>query len=202
MSFDTIEETLDQNGCLDGLPFMPEMLQHCGKTFRISLKVEKTCVDTPTMYMAELRNNDVYFLDDLRCSGEFHDGCQRGCRIFWKESWLEKVDEEISEDHPIYDSYFDKLKVKKSDEVYFCQSTELHNATIPLSTKEKIFKLFKDVKIGTYNFFEAFKLLILPLTRKFVKKIKDQHPKGTLTKTPQEVLNLRPGELVEVRCSW
>ncbi|WP_337866663.1 hypothetical protein [Ignavibacterium sp.] len=201
-SISEIASTLDFSGCLNGLPFMPEMAEYAGKIFRVSLKVEKTCVDNPTMYMAEFKKNDVYFLEDLRCSGKFHDSCQRGCRIFWKESWLEKVNDEIFESHQktsLSDDINLKLKVKKDEEIYFCQSTELRNATKPLSAKEKIFKLFKDVKIGTYNFFEALKLLILPLSRKFIKKIKDQHPRGELTKTPVEVLNLQPGEIVEVR---
>lgn len=202
-SFEQIIQTLDDEGCLDGLPFMPEMIDHCGKIFRVSLKVEKTCVDNPTMYMAEFRNNDVYFLEDLRCSGIYHDGCQRYCRLFWKESWLEVV-----RDNPVENESCTKLKdeiikqrlkTKQSEEIYFCQSTQLRNATKPLSAKEKIFKLFKDVQIGTYNFYEALKLLIQPLIRKVIKKIKDQHPKGELTKTPEEVLNLQPGEVVQVR---
>ncbi|BDQ02802.1 hypothetical protein [Ignavibacterium sp.] len=202
-SFEQIIQTLDDEGCLDGLPFMPEMIDHCGKIFRVSLKVEKTCVDNPTMYMAEFRNNDVYFLEDLRCSGIYHDGCQRYCRLFWKESWLEVVrgnPEENEAGTKLKDEIIkQRLKTKQSEEIYFCQSTQLRNATKPLSAKEKIFKLFKDVQIGTYNFYEALKLLIQPLIRKVIKKIKDQHPKGELTKTPEEVLNLQPGELVQVR---
>ncbi|GMU95631.1 hypothetical protein [Ignavibacterium sp.] len=199
-----ILHTLDTEGCLDGLPFMPEMIEYCEKIFRIASKVEKTCVDNPTMYMAEFRNNDVYFLEDLRCSGLFHDGCQRACRIFWKESWLEPVSgikSEITEDSSIHSDEMDKqkLRTRQTDEIYFCQSTWLRNATKPLSAKEKIFKLFTDVKIGTYNIIEALKLLLFPLLRKLVRKIRDQHPRGNLTKTPEEVLNLQPGEVVEVR---
>jgi hypothetical protein len=201
-----ILSTLDNDGCLDGLPFMPEMIEHCGKTYRISVKVEKTCVDNPAMYMAEFKNNDVYFLGDLRCSGNFHDGCQRNCRIFWKESWLEFVPENnprseniISVQSPSENQTSFSFKTKKSDEVYFCQSTELRNATKPLSTKEKIIKLFYDVKVGTYSVIEAIRLMIFPLLRKLIKKIKDQHPKGNLDKTPEEILNLQPGEMVVVK---
>lgn len=203
-SFQQIIQTLNQDGCLDDLPFMPEMLEYCGKIFRVALKVEKTCVDNPTMYMAEFRNNDVYFLEDLRCSGVFHDGCQRYCRLFWKESWLELVTD--ADENEISDSTFrqievfkSRLKTKRSNEIYICQSTQLKEATLPLTAKEKILKLYKDFKIGTYNFYEAFKLLTYPLIRKLIKKIKDQHPKGELTKTPEDVLNLQPGELVQVK---
>lgn len=203
-SFDKIVQTLDSNGCLDGLPFMPEMTEYCGKVFRISLKVEKTCVDNPTMYMAEFRNNDVYFLNDLRCSGLCHDGCQRACRIFWKESWLEPVSDlaenEKSDSESITkEVLINRLKTKLSNEKYFCQSTQLKEATVPLSAKEKIIKLFIDIKIGTYNWVKAIKLLVNPLLRKIVNKIKKLHPAGVLTRTPEEILNLQPGEIVEVR---
>uniref|UniRef100_A0A832D116 Uncharacterized protein n=1 Tax=Ignavibacterium album TaxID=591197 RepID=A0A832D116_9BACT len=197
-----IFKTLDENGCKDNLPFMPEMLQYCGREFIISGKVEKTCVDNPTMYMAEFINNDVYFLSDLRCSGEFHDGCQRACRIFWKEDWLEVINNNFNETSNALIASNDlsgKLKVKKNDEVYFCQSTELRNATKPLSVKEKIQKLFQDYRNRNYSIIRLIKVVVFPLLRKFQKKIKDTEPKGQLTTTPTEVLNLQPGELVEIK---
>ena len=40
-----ILSTLDADGTLDGLPFMPEMLDWCGKPFRVERRAEKTCVD-------------------------------------------------------------------------------------------------------------------------------------------------------------
>ena len=73
-----ILQMLDKNGCLDGLPFMPEMVEYCGRTFRVNCKVEKACVDGRRMFMGELVRNDVYFLEDLRCSGLAHGGCQIG----------------------------------------------------------------------------------------------------------------------------
>jgi hypothetical protein len=42
-------------------------------------------------------------------------------------------------------------------------------------------------------------LITIPVIRKLFKKIKDQHPKGYLTKTPAAALNLQPGELVEIK---
>jgi hypothetical protein len=35
--------TLDAEGRLDGLPFMPEMLQYCGQRFRVFKSAHKTC---------------------------------------------------------------------------------------------------------------------------------------------------------------
>jgi hypothetical protein len=37
--------TLDAEGAFEGVPFMPEMLESCGETFRVQRCVEKTCVD-------------------------------------------------------------------------------------------------------------------------------------------------------------
>jgi hypothetical protein len=43
-----ILETLDHDGRLDGVPFMPEMLRYVGRRFRVSRRVEKIC-DTITV---------------------------------------------------------------------------------------------------------------------------------------------------------
>ena len=37
---------------------------------------------------------DTVYLEDLRCDGSGHGGCQAGCRIYWKEAWLRRVDGE------------------------------------------------------------------------------------------------------------
>ena len=36
--------TLDSEGKLDGLPFMPEMRQYCGRRFRVARRGDSTCV--------------------------------------------------------------------------------------------------------------------------------------------------------------
>ena len=40
-----IAATLDANGRLDGVPFMPEMLAFCGLTLRVRRRADKTCVE-------------------------------------------------------------------------------------------------------------------------------------------------------------
>ena len=76
-----IMQTLDSRGTIHGLPFMPEMIAYCGKRYRVRSRIEKTCVVTGKM--REFINDDVVFLENLRCDGSSHDGCQRGCLIFW-----------------------------------------------------------------------------------------------------------------------
>src|SRR6266566_7834203 len=89
-----ILQTLDVDGTLDHLPFMPEMIELCGKRFSVSRRVLKTCYTGLNLYdaMRRFRGDDVVTLDGVRCSGAAHDGCQKACLIFWREAWLRKVE--------------------------------------------------------------------------------------------------------------
>ena len=40
-----IAATLDMDGRLDGMPFMPEMLACCGRKLKVSRRADKTCVE-------------------------------------------------------------------------------------------------------------------------------------------------------------
>lgn len=84
-----ILSTLDCNGCLQGMPFMPEMLQYCGKEFRVFKRAHKTC---DTIHSSGGRKlESAVHLEGVRCDGSAHDGCQALCLIFWKEAWVERV---------------------------------------------------------------------------------------------------------------
>ena len=88
-SQEEILSTLDRNGCMDGLPFMPEMFRHCDRQFRVGKRAHKTC-DTLN-YAGGRRMEDAVHLEDVRCDGQAHGGCQAECLIFWKESWLRRA---------------------------------------------------------------------------------------------------------------
>jgi hypothetical protein len=77
--------TLDETGATDGLPFMPEMLEFFGGTFPVQVRVERAC---DTLKWGVRRIPNTVMLDDLRCNGQAHAGCQAGCRLYWKEEWL------------------------------------------------------------------------------------------------------------------
>src|ERR1700741_3293871 len=89
-SKEDILATLDDNGRLEMLPFMPEMFQYCGLRFQVQKRAHKTC-DPPSGMQAR-RMKDAVHLGDLRCGGESHGGGQAGCLIFWKERWLRRVE--------------------------------------------------------------------------------------------------------------
>jgi hypothetical protein len=89
-SKDAILSTLDENGRLDGLPFMPEMFAYCGQRFRVWRRAHKTC-DTVNKTGGRRMIAAVH-LEDVRCDGEAHGGCQAACLIFWKETWLKRAE--------------------------------------------------------------------------------------------------------------
>jgi hypothetical protein len=82
---------LDERGELDALPFMPEMLQFCGRRFVVDKIAFKTC-DTAT-WTGLRRMRDTVHLAGVRCDGQAHGGCQAGCLIFWKTAWLNRASE-------------------------------------------------------------------------------------------------------------
>jgi len=75
---------------MKGMPFMPEMLEFCGRRFRVAARAEKSC-DT-VLEGAGRRVYDTVHLEGVRCDGSAHGGCQARCLIWWREAWLKRVD--------------------------------------------------------------------------------------------------------------
>jgi len=88
-SREEILQTLDGRGCLDNLPFMPEMFAFCGQRFQVYKRAHKTC-DTVFPIRGRRVERTVHL--QTRCDGQAHGGCQAACLIFWKIDWLKPVD--------------------------------------------------------------------------------------------------------------
>ena len=84
-----ILSTLDDRGTLDGLPFMPEMLKFCGRTLPVTQRADKTCAGDGVVR----RMYNTVHIQNVRCDGSAHDGCQAACLMFWKEAWLERAED-------------------------------------------------------------------------------------------------------------
>src|SRR5215204_4779553 len=81
--------TLDNLGRYEDVPFMPEMLQYCGRRMRVFRRAHKVC-DFVTLTGSRSLPNAV-ILEECRCDGSAHGGCQAECTLFWKEVWLKRV---------------------------------------------------------------------------------------------------------------
>lgn len=89
LSAEEIAKTLDADGCLDGLPFQPEMVQFCGRRFRVFRNIDKILDYGGTKGMRRLHH--AVSLVDIRCDGVAHDGCEARCYLLWKCGWLRRV---------------------------------------------------------------------------------------------------------------
>ena len=87
-SEDEILKTLDENGKLNGLTYIPAMRDFCGKRFKVFKRME-------TMYQEESgkvrRLKHTVLLDGVHCDGMLMR-CDRACFFFWREAWLRRVD--------------------------------------------------------------------------------------------------------------
>jgi hypothetical protein len=88
--------TLDEEGRLDGMPFMPEMFAFCGKQMQVYKRAHKTC---DTVFPVRGRRVQQAVHLDTRCDGSAHGGCQAGCLLFWKEAWLKPLGRKASRVH-------------------------------------------------------------------------------------------------------
>jgi len=134
-SKEEILRTLDHNGRLDGLPFMPEMFAFCGRRFQVYKRAHKTC-DTVNDYKGRRMRAAVH-LEGIRCDGQAHGGCEAGCLIFWKEAWLKRpADSSLAgtdRDGACTEAgvWAGALRANGGP-LYVCQATELPAATEPL----------------------------------------------------------------------
>lgn len=204
-----ILSTLDADGTLDNHPFMPEMVEKCGKTFRVHRRVEKTCVETPPPVEPNRRfaKDDVVTLEGLRCDGSAHDGCKRGCRFYWKEAWLRPADDTeptVAVQESARAELHARLKVKADDQHYFCQSTELLRSTeaFPGRMKPWLVRIaFRQIFQRDRSAWEIARLFVRWLRVRILRTVSgDDRLRGPNSKeTPVGVLDLKPGELVRIK---
>jgi hypothetical protein len=200
---DEIRQTLDSNGTVDGLPFMPEMVEFCGRQFRVSHRVTKTCYYGPGSGMRRFVADDVVLLEGLRCSGEPHDGCQKACNIFWREAWLQKIDGAAGAparvDSASSERLHAQLKTRESEDRYFCQASEILRATVELSRWERLSRCYSDIRAGNCGVLEMAKRIAVWLFWRARRLLLGPYARGNRKSTPAENLRLRSGELVEIK---
>jgi hypothetical protein len=231
--------TLDRNGELDGLPFMPEMLQFCGRRFRVHRRAIKLCDTINWTGMHRMKN--AVHLEGLRCDGQAHGGCQAGCLLLWKDAWLKRTESDADAQDPGHqvaqptamtvpdptprtgssctvDTLFattraDGGTAAPGDETFSCQATELMRAAPARIPWWDLRQYLRDLRVGNAQVSAMIRYLTITLFNKFQAANRRFLPRlpfihgarnypfidGRLTRTPKDVLNLRPGDLVEIR---
>ena len=212
--------TLDETGALDGLPFMPEMLKYCGRTMPVGQRADTTCNGGGVVR----RMANAVHLQKLRCDGSAHGGCQAGCLLFWKEAWLERVqDAPMNDSSPSLDAadeaYVAQALIpgtRVADEAdtprYRCQATEIPKATDPLPFLEvgqytrglrnwRLAKFLYGLPIALVNIWQAFSMRRLPHRLRIADGQRYPFVFGKLEPgtTPSERLDLQPGDYVRIK---
>jgi hypothetical protein len=204
--------TLDATGAVEMMPFMPEMIRYAGRRYKVSRRVDRIC-DTIARTGSRRMRATVY-LEDVRCDGSHHGRCQAGCRIYWKESWLRRVDHDaIANAASDVDSHALERRAQSSTrtarelngvrvDAWRCQATEALEASERLRGYD-LRQYWRELNNGNYRPFRFVRVLV----RGFVIKIGGRL--GLLKPTPLEgpgadqtsrqPLYLKPGDLVQVR---
>jgi len=197
-----IVATLDPEGRLEGVPFMPEMAEQCGRRFRVYRRAEKVFLDHH-FYVAGLKG--TVLLEGVRCDGASHGGCQMGCLMFWKEAWLKPVDAaRATEDAEVDDSCSSDrgrgLSVKQNGR-FCCQATELVRATTRLPWWD-VSQYVQDVTSGNMTAGQVGRMLLVQarnLLRRILRRDRVGAVRGLNKKSANGRLGLQPGEIVEVK---
>jgi len=205
-SQEEILSTLDSQGRLNGLPFQPEMLTLCGRTFRVWRRAEKVFLDQH-YYVAKL--DESVLLEGVRCDGLAHGGCQMGCMLLWKKAWLKPVDGPVPVNTlvPVDFSLRPQAPVPPQPHLpvldgdrYCCQASELCAATRPLAWWDAR-QYWHDLASGERSLrekaFMARELVAKKLRR--ICGLSQREIRGSCQKTPAVSLGLQAGELVRVK---
>lgn len=90
-SKEEIMKTLNRDLLNRGLGFDPEMSRFCGRTARVARRVDRI-IDEKTGRMLHMRNPCIV-LDGIVCEGAYNANCPRAIPAYWREIWLERVQE-------------------------------------------------------------------------------------------------------------
>lgn len=200
LSLAEIRATLDHQGALDGLPFMPEMERHAGKRVQVYRRADRLCVEgAPTLR----RLRDTVFLGDLRCDGSAHGGCQRSCLMLWKEAWLRRSSRAraspapapVPRDAPTASGPAENVREGSH---YSCQSTALFAASTPMPAWRPD-QYMRDLVTGNLTPFELAHAFFATAKHRADMRVTRTVRRARPKKTPREQLGLQPGEWVQIK---
>lgn len=204
--------TMDSDAAVEGMPFMPEMARYVGRRFTITRRVDKIC-DTIASTGSRRMPATVY-LDDLRCDGSGHGGCQASCKLYWKDAWLRRVDHQpaVSDENPEAAIKLERLAQAgtrtmreiegQPSEVWRCQATEAFNASTPMKATY-LPQYWRELTNGNFGLFRFLGLSARGFIMEIARRIGLLRPlplRGPGSQsTAAERLDLQQGDLVRVR---
>ena len=193
-----ILDTLDENGTLEGLPFIQDMHKYCGRRFRVLRRVSKIIVEG----VGAGRIGSTVILAGVTCDGESNQGCRRTCPLLWKEAWLKKANTSVERNRTIQGVPSAAEGCAETlPELPLCQSINLLKAT-SLHRKWDLRQYIWDITSRVYRPTEGVRSVLTSLSARIQKLLLGNRPSplgGRLKRTPSATLDLKSGELVEVK---
>jgi len=218
-SAEEILATLDEHGETENLPFMPEMLQFCGRQMTVHKVAHKLC-DTINRSGIHRMENAVH-LTGARCDGSSHGGCQTACSLYWKEAWLKRVEPGTTPPTsdgrvalPLLEINTRKDPGPNGEVRYSCQATELMRAAPSCLPIRDLRQYVTDVRTGNVGVLASLRAFLVVLFNRMQGVSKRVLPRKlwvrgglpwgfvegrALGRTPTEHLDLQPGELVRIK---
>lgn len=214
-SAEDILATLDPDGTVDGVVFMPEMLQFAGQEFRVRSSAHKTCDGA-----AEIRAMDnTVHLEGLRCDGGAHDGCQAACPLFWRAEWLTTG---AAGQHSGTGMSYEEARARlapstrttndSGETVYRCQATDVRRASRSLSqfdprqyvrdltSRNITLRVFLvGLAIHAFKKYQQVSTRVLPARLRLFDGKPYPFYQGTGTGDRTPVVDVAPGQVVEIR---
>jgi hypothetical protein len=169
------------------------------------------------------RMYNTVHLQNIRCDGSAHDGCQAACLMFWKEAWLERLENgsapppaALGDEEKAYVAGTLELATRETTESgatrYRCQATDIPSASEPLRFRQadqyardlqnwSLRKIVRGLIIELFNLWQGFSKRRLP--KRLLIAGGNRYPfvvgKREKGKTPSRKLDLRPGDLVRIK---
>jgi hypothetical protein len=222
-SAEEILATLDEDGEISGLPFMPEMLAYCGRRMTVHKVAHKLCDYISATGMR--RMYDAVHLTESRCDGSAHGGCQNACSLYWKEAWLKRVDPDEPAPPtpdagrrrllPLLIEKTTKEPFEDGETRWSCQGTEMLRAAPERLPLKDLSQFKEDVTSGNAGVWAVLRSFFVALFNRYQERSRRVLPgflqirgglrwgflEGRVTsgRTPTELLDLQPGELVRIK---
>jgi hypothetical protein len=159
---------------------------------------------------------DTVHLEGVRCDGDAHGGCEAGCLIFWKEAWLRPVGQACQRPIDAPAPLCTEEAVARAThaasapdgtERFACQATDLLQATSALPWWD-VRQYARELRSGNVAAPRMGAVLVRAAVRALRRRLPGVPLRGVRStpkeptpkeRTPIVRLDLRPGELVQVK---
>jgi hypothetical protein len=154
-------------------------------------------------------------LEDLRCDGSGHDGCQAECRFFWKEAWLRKLAPDApptppfapSDTHALLERAARGTRSRDQEDgkvgmLYRCQNTDIpqYSEYLNVWDPRPYLREYTSGNVSLSRFVQVTSRAAITEPLRKLGYIPEIHLPGSAAPSDKfEPLNLLPGELARVK---